>query len=394
MAMPQQTFNWVRKQAISYFKPSDLYPFELMPNFQGKIYNYENPGEENKVYMGINSLGFRDDEFTKEKPENIYRIMILGDSFTFGKGVNNNETYPYHLEKLLNQRLNANNYQVINAGFAFGSSPDSYYAFMRQESPEYKSDMVLVGYFVRNDFIDLFENKWTEVEDGLPLKVQSRSRMVDAQGFFRLKSLSFKYKIPILRNSHLFQLIADRFNLDILYQRLYKTILKKLDVPVFENFRKNPVFDHPSIYKNQFNDQLLEKFNLSMKLLGAMKTLCQKRGIKFKVIVIPTGVQTNPKTWKHVFKDQLPYPEDLDQVYPQKRIINYLQNNKIEYLNLLPSFRKLGNKAYFGIGDGHWNPIGNAYAAQTITDYLIEKEFGSKRKHLNYNPLFKQFYAF
>lgn len=54
------------------------------------------------THVRINSRGFRDYEYTIEKPQNTYRIIVLGDSFTFGLGVELNETYPKLLEESIN----------------------------------------------------------------------------------------------------------------------------------------------------------------------------------------------------------------------------------------------------------------------------------------------------
>ena len=43
----------------------------------------------------------RDDEFEVEKPKDTFRVISVGDSFTFGWGVANDETYPQQLEELL-----------------------------------------------------------------------------------------------------------------------------------------------------------------------------------------------------------------------------------------------------------------------------------------------------
>ncbi len=48
-----------------------------------------------------NSLGYRDHEFSREK-EDLYRIVCVGDSATFGDGVQLESTYSKRLEQLLN----------------------------------------------------------------------------------------------------------------------------------------------------------------------------------------------------------------------------------------------------------------------------------------------------
>lgn len=76
--------------------------------------------KENKYKIktiAINSLGFRDKERSVKKTNGIYRIIILGESNTFGPSVNNEDTYPAILEKLLNNKY-LNKFEIWNAGIS------------------------------------------------------------------------------------------------------------------------------------------------------------------------------------------------------------------------------------------------------------------------------------
>lgn len=66
----------------------------------------------------INSHGFRDYEYSVEKPRNTTRIICLGDSYSFGHGVNINETYAKVLERKLNAEKSSEStrYEVHNFG--------------------------------------------------------------------------------------------------------------------------------------------------------------------------------------------------------------------------------------------------------------------------------------
>ena len=66
----------------------------------------------------LNSENFRAPEFQKDKPENTYRIFILGGSTTFGSGVLDNQTYPYYLQELYDNASLPFKIEVINAGWA------------------------------------------------------------------------------------------------------------------------------------------------------------------------------------------------------------------------------------------------------------------------------------
>ncbi|MGA9142877.1 MAG: SGNH/GDSL hydrolase family protein [Candidatus Acidiferrales bacterium] len=70
------------------------------------------------VPVSINSDGLRDREFTREKPPGVYRIMMLGDSTTFGWGVRQEDTAAKFLERKLNAHLppGYKKVEVINTG--------------------------------------------------------------------------------------------------------------------------------------------------------------------------------------------------------------------------------------------------------------------------------------
>ena len=83
-----------------------------------------------------NSLGWRDDE-----PDSRKKVLVIGDSFTFGWGVNNNETIPYNLEEIYN-----NEYDFINLGDTAGRSPDSYATYLRLHKDLQKIPTILMLY--------------------------------------------------------------------------------------------------------------------------------------------------------------------------------------------------------------------------------------------------------
>lgn len=65
-----------------------------------------------------NAQGFRvteEDIIFKNEAEGYFRIICLGDSFTLGHGVKDNETYPFYLEEYLNKKCKKK-FQVLNAG--------------------------------------------------------------------------------------------------------------------------------------------------------------------------------------------------------------------------------------------------------------------------------------
>lgn len=68
--------------------------------------------------VSINSHGLRDREYSEVKPPNVYRVMMLGDSTTFGWGVREEDTAAKFLERKLNAHLppGYDKAEVLNAG--------------------------------------------------------------------------------------------------------------------------------------------------------------------------------------------------------------------------------------------------------------------------------------
>lgn len=105
-------------------------------------------------YVKINSLGLRGEEIAVKKPNNVFRILVLGDSFTFGSRVDNNETYSYLLEEDLNSHFDEKpKIEVINAGHSAYSTREEYEYFM-ERGIHLDPDMVIISWFP-NDIREL-----------------------------------------------------------------------------------------------------------------------------------------------------------------------------------------------------------------------------------------------
>lgn len=94
-----------------------------------------------------NELGFREPRLPGRKPPGVRRIVALGDSFTQGYGVEEDEAYPRQLERRLE------NVEVINLGVP-GACPLDYAAILEDVGLAYDPDLVLVG-VMANDVNDI-----------------------------------------------------------------------------------------------------------------------------------------------------------------------------------------------------------------------------------------------
>ena len=79
-----------------------------------KADNFATTKEWHKKFVTRNSHGLRDKEYSYNKPDEIYRILVLGDSQTFGHGIKRLEdTWHKKLEVLLNKGFSNQKFEVI-----------------------------------------------------------------------------------------------------------------------------------------------------------------------------------------------------------------------------------------------------------------------------------------
>jgi lysophospholipase L1-like esterase len=114
-----------------------------------------NPGYDGYfagVPVKINSLGFRDPrDYALDKPRGTFRILVLGDSVTFGHGALYETTYPYLLEQRLRAWRPDVQWQVWNLGVPGYSTRDEL-TYLQQVGDRYAPDLVIVGFFI-NDIV-------------------------------------------------------------------------------------------------------------------------------------------------------------------------------------------------------------------------------------------------
>ena len=90
--------------------------------------------------LNSNSRGLRGRrEYSYEKPAGVRRLLVLGDSFTFGEDVSDDETYCHQLERLLPGT------EVLNLG-VHGYGHDQMLLYFREEGVKYRPDLVVLGF--------------------------------------------------------------------------------------------------------------------------------------------------------------------------------------------------------------------------------------------------------
>lgn len=116
------------------------------------------PGEDTRTYAWgdgkpwryrINSRGFRGDEWTDSARSGKHRLIMMGDSFTFGVGLEESEAVP----AVVQQKLGTTAFEVINAGVS-GWGPQNALAWLETEGSSLSGNCLVYAFFEGNDVVD------------------------------------------------------------------------------------------------------------------------------------------------------------------------------------------------------------------------------------------------
>jgi len=136
---------------------------ELRPGVSGRMRALT--GEYDHAYA-INAQGLREPEDLGPKDPQRRRVLAVGDSHTFGLGVEDDEVWV--------QALDDARTEALNAGWASGYAPDTACLFLEARLDELQPDLVIQQLTPDNDLDDLaWRGQWVE-EDGRLVAIKHR----------------------------------------------------------------------------------------------------------------------------------------------------------------------------------------------------------------------------
>ncbi len=94
-------------------------------------------GQDYEVPIVTNSAGFHDVEHDIGKPDDVYRIVVLGDSFIEALQVLIEEGFTQQLERRVQSSVAARRVEVINLGIS-GAGPAQYYHLLKMKGLAYQ----------------------------------------------------------------------------------------------------------------------------------------------------------------------------------------------------------------------------------------------------------------
>lgn len=307
-------------------QPDERLGYRLAPN-----YEMRHQTSDFDSHIKINSEGLRDYEHQKNKDSSTIRILVLGDSFTFGVGVSLEESYPKVLEAMLNKNTSAGDpkkYEVINAGIeGFGTEQE--YLYLAELANRYSPDLVIVG---------LYSNDIDDVIKGIP----------SAKGRTWLKRRMF-----------------------------FLSFLRGLQISMGIMFR-DPQAGIFQIYQDVYPPQFENALQKTKEFLTKIKDFSYSMGAKTFIVIIPSCFEIERRSeWEKRGFGRF-YSDDFFNKNMSKFSDTFTEFGEIRgipTLPLLPVFKDSNVRPLYFTKDFHWTREGHSLAAESIYNFMRDKAF-------------------
>ena len=360
--------------ALDPYLFKDRFEYDPDLGFRSRAYFPSAPGIMGEGDDGTitNRFGFNDRDYPLTKSPGTFRILVVGDSFSWAGGLKAN--YTNLLEEMFEQRYGSHQVDVINAGYP-GTHTGEQLLMLKKYGLQYNPDLVILGFFAGNDFLDADPNRKRIVVNGCFVDI-------DKNHEHRL----FGY--PIIFESRLQVFLTQKYE----SYTMARQARKEAEEWAAANGQPAPIKNLPAqtFYDNR--KAVLEFFNKKtsaaqfgrnvdyiFQSISEMSELLKARGIRFMVAIYPDSIQVNAPIFDDVVSKFGLHRDDYDLNLAQDQLKTFLVSKQIPYLDLLEMFRAEEPKRdLYLLRDIHWNKAGNELAAKTLFQYLDHSSAGQK----------------
>ena len=309
------------RHSDSFFIPDSELLFKIPPNTDFVV-KHPDYTIRIKTNLNLRDIGFRGG-ILGGPPWGV----AVGDSFTFGHGVEHEETWTSLLAKSLGR-------EVINFGIP-AQGPAQYTRVLKRYAIPMRPRVAFYGFY----FNDL-----------------------DSAARFRRMKRQF---IPVGRYlryySYIYNLIGQSRSSPQPEPALVKADSGEMSLDP-EGLRRN---------LERQNRNFDDRWTLTAREVDDAIKTSKEAGVVFMLFYFPSRWEVY---WDRL-KKQTGLPDSLDIDRLRRTVVQYCETKKILCLDLTPSLKREashGKQLYFPI-DGHWNKEGNRVVAEAIREFLVAR---------------------
>lgn len=310
-----------------------------------------------------NSYGFRDSEHSLEKDETVFRIAVIGDSFTEAIQVNQEKRFDKLIEKYLTEKSNKT-VEILNFGTG-GWGTDQEILAYKTKIKQFNPDLVILM-FVYNDFQDN------------TIKINKPYHTLDA-GSLVYHPAKFSYN-PTLRKVLSYSAFLTQMANYAYKIKMRSTSKKSL------NFSPATLPYALAINwpQEEWSTEVQEAVIITSALLANLSKEIEQNEAQFLLVSVPPAPAIESLSLER-FKQIYPNEnwKTIDFSQQEKILLQIASENHFAFVGLYNPFIKYkqmsgikykqtsGEQLYF-YKDEHWNEKGHLLAATAILQKLSD----------------------
>lgn len=315
----------------------------------------------------FNHEGMHDVEHAVEKPEGVYRIAVVGDSYV--------EAMQYPLEdayfRVLERQLKEAGKQVEVLAFGVGGFGTlQAYHLLKEYAFKYEPDLVILSFFSYNDV----RNNSFALERSLDMPYATLDE--DGELVFEpfklreeyVKTFESPLRTLVFERSHLVRFIYRLSNHSVTFRNFLAHL--GLQTPALEGRTKQDVIDE--LYMVDTSPVWDEAWRVTEALIRNMQSESKNRGAEFLLFSLSNDDQLSEAKFARI---ENKYPGiKLDRKLPEHRLTELSQREGIHYLAALPAMERLHEKGVMVHPEchGHWSQEANLLAGKLLSRHLLK----------------------
>jgi len=352
-----------------------------MLTLNGTFYPQTIPDEHlgvrpNPRFPGHDSKGFRN----KSVPKDV-DVVALGDSQTYGTGVEIQEAWPKQIESMTKSSVYS---------MAYGSYGLVHYLILINEAMALHPKIIIEAFYAGNDLFDSFNlvynnSQHPELKTNDPIVLNSIQLKEGTEPIanFIAQKYNMGGKVDeyiglekfLLKYSRLFGLFRNIKHL--LIEHIYTpwdnakmfAVTHSGYCQVFDDGRYKTIFtpEYRLSALDLKDPRIYEGLNISLKAIQQTNDRMLKQNIRFVVLLIPTKELVFNNIVQHPLQRYLTLVENEQRLWDTAK--TFFTKNNIEYMDALPILQEqlaLGVNPYKLTYDGHPNKFGHKAIANLV----------------------------
>jgi len=297
------------------YSPYPMLPSDYLPFTTPRNVDFHHHTPEFDVVYHFDEEGFRSSPAPETGTADRARLLVMGDSFTLGWGLDYDASFVGRLQARVRE------YQWLDAAYTAAYSPDAYYAYLVRNAARLRIQRCVVFVYDGNDLDDVHDNHWLQVDErGGPVQLVTRRRYIDYRGYpIPIDGRFDLLQVPVLRDSCLVRNV---------YHRMARPARST----------------SPS---GQDMEPTWQRFEAAVK---ATSRFCAEQHIRLDYVVLPAPPVRRKDDWSE----------------RHQRMVDVLRRIPAPVLDL---GERLSAEAYFP-KDGHLNACGARIVAEAVADSI------------------------